>query len=134
MSPLPPRAPTPLHDGDLVAAVDLVSNSFHIVVAQRVLGQLRVVDRLRETVRMGEGLNALGGLSPEVRDRALACLARFGQRIAEIPPRQVRAVATHTVRQLRAPESFLAPAEAALGQRGRGHAQQGQGRAHQCRA
>ena len=115
MSPLPPRAPAPLRDGDLVAAVDLGSNSFHIVVAQRVLGQLRVVDRLRETVRMGEGLNALGGLSPEVRDRALACLARFGQRIAEIPPRQVRAVATHTVRQLRAPESFLAPAEAALG-------------------
>jgi exopolyphosphatase/guanosine-5'-triphosphate,3'-diphosphate pyrophosphatase len=115
MSPLPPRAPAPLRDGDLVAAVDLGSNSFHIVVAQRVLGQLRVVDRLRETVRMGEGLNALGGLSPEVRDRALACLARFGQRIAEIPPRQVRAVATHTVRQLRAPESFLSPAEAALG-------------------
>ena len=103
MSSFPPRAPAPLRDGDLVAAVDLGSNSFHIVVAQRVLGQLRVVDRLRETVRMGEGLNALGGLSPEVRDRALACLARFGQRIAEIPPRQVRAVATHTVRQLRAP-------------------------------
>ena len=115
MSPLPPRAPAPLRDGDLVAAVDLGSNSFHIVVAQRVLGQLRVVDRLRETVRMGEGLNALGGLAPEVRERALACLARFGQRIAEIPPRHVRAVATHTVRQLRAPESFLAPAEAALG-------------------
>ena len=115
MSPLPPRTSAPLRDGDLVAALDLGSNSFHIVVAQRVLGQLRVVDRLRETVRMAEGLNALGGLSPEVRERALACLARFGQRIADIPPRQVRAVATHTVRQLRAPETFLAPAEAALG-------------------
>ncbi|MDE2407064.1 MAG: Ppx/GppA family phosphatase [Xanthomonadaceae bacterium] len=102
-------------DGDLLAALDLGSNSFHIVVAQCVLGQLRVVDRLRETVRMAEGLNALGGLAPEVRDRALASLARFGQRIANIPPRHVRVVATNTVRQLRVPETFLVPAEAALG-------------------
>lgn len=115
MNTPPPRTAVPLRDGDLVAAIDLGSNSFHIVVAQCVLGQLRVMDRLRETVRMAEGLNALGELAPEVRDRALACLSRFGQRIAGIPPRQVRAVATHTVRQLRAPETFLAPAEAALG-------------------
>ena len=115
MSPSPLRPAVPLRDGDLLAALDLGSNSFHIVVAQRVLGQLRVVDRLRETVRMAEGLNALGGLSPEVRERALACLARFGQRIADIPPQHVRAVATNTVRQLRDAESFLRPAEAALG-------------------
>lgn len=109
------RSPTTLREGELLAALDLGSNSFHIVVAQSVLGQLRVVDRLRETVRMAEGLNALGGLAPEVRARALDCLARFGQRIADIPPEHVRAVATNTVRQLRAPESFLVPAEAALG-------------------
>ena len=115
MSMPSPRPPASLRDGDLLAALDLGSNSFHIVVAQRVLGQLRVVDRLRETVRMAEGLNALGGLSPDVRERALACLSRFGQRIADIPPRHVRVVATHTVRQMRAPETFLAPAEAALG-------------------
>ena len=105
----------PPRDGDMLAALDLGSNSFHMVVAQRVLGQLRVVDRLRETVRMAEGLDASGGLSPEVRDRAMDCLSRFGQRIADIPPQRVRAVATNTVRQLRAPQAFLAPAEAALG-------------------
>ena len=106
---------SPLREGDMLAALDLGSNSFHIVVAQCVLGQLRVVDRLRETVRMAEGLNALGGLSPAVRERALGCLSRFGQRIADIPPRQVRAVATNSVRQLRDPDTFLKPAEAALG-------------------
>ncbi|HTL14175.1 MAG TPA: exopolyphosphatase [Thermomonas sp.] len=104
-----------LRDGDMLAALDLGSNSFHMVVAQRVLGQLRVVDRLRESVRMAEGLDAAGGLAPEVRDRALDCLARFGQRIADLPPRRVRAVATNTVRRLRAPQQFLAPAEAVLG-------------------
>ena len=102
-------------DGDMLAALDLGSNSFHMVVAQRVLGQLRVVDRLRETVRMAEGLDGFGGISAEAQERALACLSRFGQRIADIPPAHVRAVATNTVRQLRAPGSFLVPAEAALG-------------------
>ena len=102
-------------DGDMLAALDLGSNSFHMVVAQQVLGQLRVVDRLRETVRMAEGLDARGGLSPEAQERALACLSRFGQRIADIPPAHVRVVATNTVRALRNPADFLLPAEAALG-------------------
>ena len=108
------RAAAP-RDGDMLAALDLGSNSFHMVVAQRVLGQLRVVDRLRETVRMAEGLDGFGGISADAQERALACLSRFGQRIADIPPAHVRAVATNTVRQLRAPGNFLVPAEAALG-------------------
>src|SRR5690606_28177143 len=114
--PLAARGPrATVRDGDMLAALDLGSNSFHMVVAQMVLGQLRVVDRLRESVRIAEGLEGFGGLAPEVRDRALDCLSRFGQRVADIPPQRVRAVATHTVRQLRAPDAFLVPAEAAFG-------------------
>ena len=105
----------PPADGDLLAAVDLGTNSFHMVVAQCVLGQLRVVDRLRETVRLGEGLDAAGGLASPVLERALDCLARFGQRIAALEPHHVRAVATNAVRRLRDPEAFLLPAEARLG-------------------
>ncbi len=108
------RAPA-LQDGDLLAAIDLGSNSFHMVVSRYVLGQLRTVDRLRETVRMAEGLDGKGGLSAEVRQRALDSLARFGQRIRDIPPQRVRAVATNTVRALAAPQAFLVPAETALG-------------------
>ena len=111
----PAAIAAPLADGDLLAAVDLGSNSFHMVVSRYVLGQTRVVDRLRETVRLAEGLDGRGGLHAEVRDRALDTLARFGQRLREVPPDRVRAVATHTVRQLAAPQSFLVPAETALG-------------------
>ncbi|TWI03433.1 exopolyphosphatase/guanosine-5'-triphosphate,3'-diphosphate pyrophosphatase [Luteimonas cucumeris] len=105
----------PLQDGDLLAAVDMGSNSFHMVVARYTLGQLRIVDRLRETVRLAEGLDGKGGLNAEVRQRALECLSRFGQRVRDIPPQRVRAVATNTVRQLAAPQAFLVPAETALG-------------------
>ncbi|MCE7032497.1 Ppx/GppA family phosphatase [Lysobacter sp. GX 14042] len=110
-----PGTATPLQDGELLAAVDLGSNSFHMVVAQSLLGQLRVVDRLRETVRLGEGLDARGSLSREARTRAFDCLSRFGQRIRDIPPHRVRALATNTVRRLAAPQAFLMPAESALG-------------------
>ena len=107
--------PPALQDGDLLAAIDLGSNSFHMVIARYTLGQLRVVDRLRETVRMADGLDGKGGLSAEARQRALECLARFGQRIRGIPTVRVRALATNTVRQLRSPQAFLMPAETALG-------------------
>jgi len=111
----PRESALPLQDGDLLAAVDIGSNSFHMVVARQVLGQLRVVDRLRDMVRLAEGLDGKGGLTPEVRQRALESLERFGQRIRDIPPQRVRAIATNTVRQLAAPQTFLLPAETALG-------------------
>lgn len=104
-----------LPDGELLAAVDLGSNSFHMVVARKVLGQLRIVDRIKEHVRLAEGLDGKGGLSADALLRAHDCLERFGQRLAVVPHGRVRAIATNTVRQLRQPQNFLIPAEAALG-------------------
>jgi len=112
---LPGTIAESIQDGDTLAAIDMGSNSFHMIVARVTLGQLRVVDRLRETVRLGEGLYGKGKLEPEVRDRALACLSRFGQRIRGLPARHVRALATNAVRQMSAPRDFLLPAEDALG-------------------
>jgi exopolyphosphatase/guanosine-5'-triphosphate,3'-diphosphate pyrophosphatase len=105
----------PLADGDLLAAVDLGSNSFHMVVARYVLGQLRIVDRIKEHVRLAEGLDGAGGLDADAQERALETLSRFGERLGALPARRVRALATNSVRALRDPQSFLQPAEAALG-------------------
>jgi exopolyphosphatase/guanosine-5'-triphosphate,3'-diphosphate pyrophosphatase len=105
-----------LKEGDSLAAVDLGSNSFHLVVARYEHGDLRVIDRVRETVRMALGLRPDGTLEPERHRRALSCLARFGQRLRAFPPERVRAVATNTVRRLRNPRAFLLTAETALGQ------------------
>lgn len=109
------RSAQPLQDGELLAAVDLGSNSFHMVVARAVIGQLRIIDRLRETVRLAEGLDSHGELSGEARARALDCLSRFGQRLRDVPPTRVRAIATNSVRAMRRPQSFLDAAETALG-------------------
>ncbi|HEX4871162.1 MAG TPA: Ppx/GppA phosphatase family protein [Nevskiaceae bacterium] len=101
--------------GQDVAAVDLGSNSFHMMVARPHGSDLQVIDRLREPVRLAAGLDPERRLRPEAEARALACLQRFGQRLKQIPPARVRAVGTNTLRKLRRGEAFLAAAEAALG-------------------
>lgn len=110
-----PDSTTALKDDELLAAVDLGSNSFHMVVARHTLGEVRRVDKLRDMVRMAEGLDGRGGLRPDVMQRALDALSRFGQRVRDLPHHRVRAIATNTVRALRRPQAFLLPAETALG-------------------
>jgi exopolyphosphatase/guanosine-5'-triphosphate,3'-diphosphate pyrophosphatase len=97
------------------AAVDLGSNSFHMLVARREHGELRVLDRIKEMVRLGGGLDREGKLDVEVQQRALACLARFGQRLRGIPQKNLRAVGTQTFRRLKHADEFLAASEQALG-------------------
>lgn len=104
------------HSGfETVAAVDLGSNSFHMIVARWHDGEVITVDRLKETVRLASGLDAKNRLSAEAQERALACLGRFGQRLRDLPPGSVRALGTNTLRKARATRRFLANAEEALG-------------------
>ncbi|BCU05839.1 exopolyphosphatase [Allochromatium tepidum] len=98
-----------------VAAVDLGSNSFHMVVARIDDGHVQITDRLKEMVRLGEGLTEDHGITPEVAERALACLERFGQRLRGFAPEDVRAVGTNTLRQLQPDDAFIRRAESALG-------------------
>ncbi len=105
---------TPPERSDTFAAVDLGSNSFHLLVARRAHGELRVLDRIKEMVRLGGGLNAEGDLDEVTHHRALECLARFGQRLRGIPAANIRAVGTQTFRRLRDANAFLMIAETAL--------------------
>lgn len=96
------------------AAVDLGSNSFHLLVARREHGELRVLDRIKEMVRLGGGLDEEGNLDEEVQQRALDCLSRFGQRLRGIPAANLRAVGTQTFRRLKKADEFLLASETAL--------------------
>ena len=100
---------------DIVAAIDLGSNSFHMIVARIANGHIQVLDRLREMVQLAAGLDSRNRLSGESQQRALDCLARFGQRLRQIPPEQLRIVGTNTLRQARNSAEFLARAQAVLG-------------------
>ena len=100
---------------ELVAAIDLGSNSFHMIVARITDGQLQIIDRMKEMVRLGAGLQENKTLTDEAQSRALVCLQRFGQRLRSMPEGSVRAVGTNTLRQAHTEGGFLVLAEQALG-------------------
>lgn len=104
-------------DAQFYAAIDLGSNSFHMVVAKFSDGRVQIVDRIKEMVRLADGLDDQRNLDEATIDRTIACLERFGQRIKEIPPQHVRAVGTNTLRQARNSTEFIRRARQALGHR-----------------
>ncbi|MGI8738698.1 MAG: exopolyphosphatase [Gammaproteobacteria bacterium] len=100
---------------DTVAAVDLGSNSFHLIVVRIIDHRIHVLDRLKEMVRFGGGLDADDNITDAARERALECLGRFGERVARMPRDSVRVVATNTLRKARNANAFLRDAYAVLG-------------------
>lgn len=106
---------TSVRPPDVIAAVDLGSNSFHMVVARRNHGEVAILDRIREMVRLGAGLGPDGRISLQAAEAALACLARFRERLAALEAGQVRAVGTNTLRRARRRNAFLSRARGALG-------------------
>jgi len=97
------------------AAIDLGSNSFHLVVAREEEHALTVIDRERDMVRLAGGLDDNNLLTPEASERALECLARFGQRLRGLEPENVRIVGTNALRKANNSREFIARAEQALG-------------------
>ena len=109
-----PHPSTPPPAGPL-AAIDMGSNSFRLELAQLQHGRYRRIDYLKETVRLGPGLDTNGELTGEAAGRGLACLRRFARRLGGFAPTRVRAVATQTLREARNRNAFLLRAQEALG-------------------
>ncbi len=107
--------PAPAKSSEVLAAVDLGSNSFHMKIARAYEGELQVLDRMREMIHLGAGLDTDGNITPAAQQRALDCLLKFGERLRAMPRRTVRAVGTNTLRNARNAKEFLAAAERALG-------------------
>jgi exopolyphosphatase/guanosine-5'-triphosphate,3'-diphosphate pyrophosphatase len=100
---------------EVVAAVDLGSNSFRLQVGRVVDDQIYPLDALREPVRLAAGLTPDKRLDGPSQQRALEALKRFGERLRGLPATAVRAVGTNTLRVAKNAREFLKLAEAALG-------------------
>lgn len=98
-----------------LAAVDLGSNSFRLEFGVIKQGQFFRTDYIKETVRQGAGLDGQSNLSDVAMQNGWDCLARFGQRLKDFAPHEVRAVATQTLREARNRNDFLGPAIQRLG-------------------
>ncbi|PSU97527.1 exopolyphosphatase [Photobacterium kishitanii] len=94
-----------------IAALDLGSNSFHLVIA-RVIGQrLQIISRYKQRIHLASGLDNQHNLSQDAIERGLACLAMFAERLQGFEPENVRVAATYTLRQARNADIFIRRAE-----------------------
>ncbi|WP_136069013.1 exopolyphosphatase [Modicisalibacter radicis] len=108
---------TPANAGEprRLAAIDLGSNSFHLLVANDRQGELQVVAKQGEKVQLAAGLNDDEQLDEAAMQRALSCLERFAPFIEGIPPQQLRVVGTNALRSASNSQTLIARAEALLG-------------------
>lgn len=94
-------------DTELIAAVDLGSNSFHLVIARIVDGALQLLHREKQKVQLADGLDNDLFLSDEAMERGLTVLKQFATTLNGIPESSVRVIATYTLRRARNSASFL---------------------------
>lgn len=94
-------------DNSLYAAVDLGSNSFHMVIARLTEGRMQIIDRIKERVRLAEGMDEQRRMSQEAMARGLDCLALFAERLTNIKPDQIRIAGTYTLRRASNARDFV---------------------------
>lgn len=92
-----------------IAAIDLGTNSLHMVVVQinATLPAFTIIEREKETVRLGDRDPKTGELKPEVMERAIAALQRFQEIAHSLNVEQIIAVATSAVREAPNGREFL---------------------------
>lgn len=103
-----------VRDTTHVAALDLGSNSFHLVVARINAGSVQILHKVKQKVRLAEGLDDNGILSQEAMDRGIETLQQFADSLHGFNPDTVRIVATHTLRQARNANVFIKAARKVL--------------------
>lgn len=106
--------PDLLADNELMAAIDIGSNSFHLAIARLDHGEVRKLASMSEKVQLAAGLNEHNYLSQEAQKRGLDCLARFVGRLDAVSPQRLRIVATNALRQAKNADEFIREANLIL--------------------
>lgn len=97
------------------AAIDLGSNSFHMVIAENEGESIRIIDSLRHPVRLASGLDDKKNITEATQSVAFDTLAQFAQRLRGVQRRHIRIVGTNTLRRARNAEAFMQQAGRILG-------------------
>jgi len=103
-----------LSSSRLYAAIDLGSNSFHMLIVREVVSTIQVLSRIKRKVQLAAGMDQQNRLSHEAMQRGWQCLKLFSERLQDIPHKQIRVVATATLRLASNTDEFLHIAEQIL--------------------
>ncbi|MFN6537309.1 MAG: HD domain-containing protein [Nostoc sp. EkiNYC01] len=107
----------PVDQHRIIAAIDLGTNSLHMVVVKidPTLPAFSIIAREKETVRLGDRNIATGELKPEIITKAIAALGRFQEVAKTMNAETIIAVATSAVREAPNGKDFLHTIQAQLG-------------------
>ncbi|CAH0524218.1 guanosine-5'-triphosphate,3'-diphosphate diphosphatase [Vibrio hippocampi] len=103
------------HSSPLYAAIDLGSNSFHMLVVRHINGSIQTMAKIKRKVRLAAGLDSEMALSQEAMQRGWDCLSLFAERLQDIPQQNIRIVGTATLRTATNADVFLKHANEILG-------------------
>lgn len=98
----------------IFAAIDLGSNSFHMLLVRQVAGSIQIVDKIKRKVRLASGLDQDNNLDCDAMLRGWNCLSLFAERLQDIHPENIRVVGTATMRLAKNINVFLEKAEKIL--------------------
>jgi exopolyphosphatase/guanosine-5'-triphosphate,3'-diphosphate pyrophosphatase len=104
-----------LKSSSLYAAIDLGSNSFHMLVVRETAGSIQIISRVKRKVRLAAGLDKDNILSEQAMERGWQCLRLFSEHLQDIPNSQIRVVATATLRLAKNADAFIEKASQILG-------------------
>ncbi len=90
-----------------VAALDIGSNSFHLVVARIVADNVQILHRVKQKVRLADGLDDQHRLSEEAIERGVKMLSVIAESLRGFEPDSVRIVATYTLRKAKNAKDFI---------------------------
>ncbi len=98
----------------LYAAIDLGSNSFHMLVVREVEDAIRTIAKVKRKVRLADGLDDDLMLNQEAMVRGWQCLSLFAEQLQDVPAENVRIVGTATLRLAKNVDVFIERAEQIL--------------------
>lgn len=90
-----------------LVAIDIGSNSFHLVIAREQAGCIQIVHSQKQQINLALGLDPENILSQEVMQRGVDCLAEFSLTFSRLPSSSVRIVATQTLRKAANRDDFI---------------------------
>jgi len=102
------------HQDEYYAAIDLGSNSFHMVIVRVLAGSVQIVGKNKHKVRLASGLDEHNFLHEEAIERGVNCLTNFAEKLQDIPSANIKIVATATLRLATNANDFVQRAEKIL--------------------
>lgn len=101
---------------ELLAIIDLGTNTFHLLIAEiDEREDFKILEKFKEPVELGEhGLNT-GEITPAAYERGLQALRRLHQVISKRHVREVRAFATSAIRSATNGKDFIAAVKGDIG-------------------